>query len=248
MTDSLAGVVLGAGFGTRLRPLTTLRPKVLCPVGGVALVDHALTRVGAVTDDLAVNVHHGREQMEAHLEGRVHLSIEEPEPLGTAGALGQLRPWIDGRPVVVVNGDTWCAADLRPLVDGWDGERTRVLLVGGGPLGPRSLPAGALLPGRVVAGLAGEPSGLFETAWLPDERAGRLEVVAYEGPFFDCGTPRRYLAANLAASGGAPVVGEGAVVDGIVERTVVWAGATVYPHEHLIDGIRTETGMTVLVR
>ena len=47
MPDSLAAVVLAAGAGTRLRPLTRLRPKALCPVGDRPLVDHALDRVGA---------------------------------------------------------------------------------------------------------------------------------------------------------------------------------------------------------
>src|SRR3954465_14248755 len=107
MADSLAGVVLAAGGGERLRPLSRLRPKVLCPVGDRPLVDHALARFDGVTTAIAVNVHHGREQLDAPLAGRVHVSHEERQALGTAGALGLLKPWIDGRPVLVVNGDTW---------------------------------------------------------------------------------------------------------------------------------------------
>src|SRR5205085_7317613 len=103
MADSIAGVVLGAGLGLRLKPLTSLRPKVLCPVGDRPLVDHALGRFAGVTDSLAVNVHFHRPLLEAHLRGRVHLSLEEDEPLGTAGAIGWLREWIDHRPVLVVN-------------------------------------------------------------------------------------------------------------------------------------------------
>src|SRR5690242_8490235 len=102
MADSIAGVVLGAGLGLRLRPLTSLRPKVLCPVGDRTLVDHALDRFDGVTGSLCVNVHHHRGMLENHLAGRVHLSIEEPQALGTAGALGLLRPWIAERPVLVV--------------------------------------------------------------------------------------------------------------------------------------------------
>src|SRR5688500_13503964 len=103
MPDSVAGVVLAAGAGTRLRPLTLFRPKALCPVNNVPLVDLAVGRVQAATPSVAVNVHHGRGQLERHLAGRVHLSVEEEEPLGTAGALGRLREWIDGRPVLVHN-------------------------------------------------------------------------------------------------------------------------------------------------
>src|SRR5262245_45052885 len=162
MDDSLAGmatesiahgfaaVVLGAGFGTRLRPLTQLRPKALCPVANIALVDWAIDRVGGLSERVAVNVHAGRERMEEHFLGQspilpvqlsdlagkggsarhvnVQLSFEEPQVLGTAGALGQLRWWIDGSPTLVVNGDTWCPADLAPALAGWDGERVRVVV------------------------------------------------------------------------------------------------------------------------
>ena len=83
MPDILAGIVLSAGGGTRLSPLTRLRPKALCPVGAVPLVDRAIERLGEVTSDVAVNVHHGREQVEDHLAGRVHLAVEEVL-LGTA--------------------------------------------------------------------------------------------------------------------------------------------------------------------
>ena len=100
--------MLAAGAGSRLRPLTWLRPKALCPVDGTPLVDRALSQASELTSSLAVNVHHGRDALVAHLDGRAHLSLEEPEALGTAGALGQLRDWIDGRPTLVINGDTWC--------------------------------------------------------------------------------------------------------------------------------------------
>src|SRR3954447_25411909 len=110
MADSVAGVVLAAGAGTRLAPLTRLRPKALCPVDNVALVDHAIARASTATPDVAVNVHHGLAQMEQHLVARsgaeVHVSIERERALGTAGALGQLREWLDGRPGPVNNRDS----------------------------------------------------------------------------------------------------------------------------------------------
>ena len=246
----VAGVVLAAGAGTRLRPLTRVRPKALCPVGGVPLVDLAVERVRAVTDAVAVNVHHGRPAMEAHLAGRVHVSVEEEEALGTAGALGHLRPWIDGRPTVVVNGDAWTAAAIAPLLDGWDGRRIRVLTVGGAEVGPTMRIAGALLPWADVEGLAAAPSGLWEVSWAAAAAAGRVEAVPVPPgtPFVDCGSPAAYLAANLAASGGESVVDPTAVVDGHVERSVVWPGAVVRRGERLTDAIRVGDRMTVLVR
>jgi N-acetyl-alpha-D-muramate 1-phosphate uridylyltransferase len=249
MTE-VAGVVLAAGAGTRLRPLTRVRPKVLCPVGGVPLVDLAIDRVRAVTDAVAVNVHHGRAALEAHLDGRVHVSVEPDEALGTAGALGRLRPWIDGRPTLVVNGDAWTDAAVGPLLDGWDGERIRVLTVGGAEVGPSMRVAGALLPWADVCDLAPEPSGLWEVSWRPAAGAGRVEAIAVGdgAAFVDCGTPAAYLAANLSASGGASVVDPTAVVEGSVERSVVWPGAVVRRGERLVDAIRVDDRMTVLVR
>ncbi len=249
MVVGLAGVVLAAGAGQRLRPLTTLRPKALCPIANVPLVDLALARVPPEISDVAVNVHHGRAAMEAHLAGRgVHCSIEEDRPLGTAGALGHLRGWLDGRDALVVNADAWCPSSLGEFVDGWDGERVRLLVNAGGSLLPTSRIAGALLPWSEVARLEPEPSGLYELSWARAQAEGRLDVVPHDGPFVDCGTPADYLAANLAASGGASVVGEGAIVAGELDRSVVWPGAVVWPGESLSRAIRATELMTVLVR
>src|SRR5215210_2189123 len=102
MGDSLAAIVLAAGAGTRLAPLTRVRPKALCPVGDRPLVDHALGRVEAVVgtgpDRVAVNAHAYADQLAAHVAGRAFVSVEQPVALGTAGALAHLRPWLDGRP------------------------------------------------------------------------------------------------------------------------------------------------------
>jgi NDP-sugar pyrophosphorylase family protein len=250
MADSVAAVVLGAGAGTRLRPLSTLRPKVLCPVNGVPLVDLAIDRARAVADDVAVNVHHGRDALVAHLDGRVHVSIEDgDEALGTAGGVGHLRGWLDGRAAFVLNGDTWSPVDLAPHVADWDGERVRVLVTGeDAVLGPSSGIAASLLPPSVVATLPDSPAGLYEVCWKPALDAGRLEVVAAGGPFIPVDRPADYLAANLAASGGDSVIGEGAVVDGEIIRCVLWPGAVVRRGEVLVDAIRCDARTTVLVR
>jgi mannose-1-phosphate guanylyltransferase/MurNAc alpha-1-phosphate uridylyltransferase len=274
MASSVAAVVLGAGTGRRLRPLTELRPKVLCPVANRALLDWALDRVRAVTTDVAVNVHHHRDQLLDHLaeaSGRdpaatVHASIEADRPLGTAGALGALRDWVGGRAVLVVNGDTWCPAPLLRLLEGWDGERVRVLVLGGDPLGPRSRVIGSLTPWPVVSALPAAPLGLWEGVWRPRVAGGTLETVGWEGPFVDCASPADYLTANLAAldwlgrdrlvapdavvSGDIDrsVVGAGARVVGRVVRAVVWPGAEVARSERLVDAIRADRDVTVLLR
>ena len=248
MTDP-AGVVLAAGAGTRLRPLTYIRPKALCPVANVALVDLALDAVGACVPSVAVNVHHGRALMETHLAGRgLHLSIEEPAPLGTAGALGRLRDWIDGRPVLLANADAWRDGDLTGLVAGWDGERVRLLVTEDaerGDFGPWRYAGAALLPWAEVRDLEPEPTGLYEVSWARLEQEGRLDLAPFAGRFIDCGTPADYLAANMAASGGASVIAPGAVVEGDLLRSVVWPGGVVAEGEHLVDAVRVWDWLTV---
>ncbi len=230
-----------------MRPLSRLRPKVLCPVGDRPLIEHALGRLSSVTDAVAVNVHHSQPALAAHLEGRVHLSVEPGEALGTAGGVGNLAAWVDGRDVVVVNGDTWCPGGLEELVEGWDHETLRVLVAGDEPFGPRAPVAGALLPWDVVRSLPTTPAGLWEVCWRHALDQGRIETVAHHGPFVDCADPVDYLRANLAAAGGS-VIGAGARVEGTVEESVVWPGAHVGPREHLWRAIRTDAGTTVLIR
>jgi MurNAc alpha-1-phosphate uridylyltransferase len=255
-----AGVVLAAGAGTRLRPLTDLRPKALCPVGTVPLLDLALDRLvplaGEGPDALAVNAHAFATMVRDHVGDRAHVSVETGEALGTAGGLGLLLPWIDGRDVAVTNSDAYLPGGLRGLADaagGWDGVRSRLLCA---PVdGPGDFPdvrpglryvGACLLSWTAVRGLAPEPTGLFEVLWRAQAGAGLLELVpvAQAGAgdvAIDCGTPADYLAANLHAGRGGSVVDPTAVVEGEVERSVVWDGAHVAAGEHLVEVVRAGT-------
>jgi CTP:molybdopterin cytidylyltransferase MocA len=240
--EDLVAVVLAAGAGTRLRPLTDERPKAMCPVGNVALVDHALARVAAFTTSVAVNAHWSQPALATHVEGRAHVSIETGTRLGTAGALGRLRPWIDGRPVLVHNADSYVDDDLRDLVDGWDG-RTPRLLTRTEPhrsdFGVRKFLGVSLVPAHVAAALPDAPCGLYELVWRAAHETGTLEMVEARGTAIDCGTPADYLRANLHVSGGVSVVAADAVVEGSITRCVVWPGARVEADEVLVDTIRT---------
>ena len=241
--------MLAAGAGTRLRPLTTLRPKPLCPVGDRPLLDHALDVVRRHAGAVAVNVHAGRAQMETHLGDTVQLSFEEPAALGTAGAIGNLSGWLDGRDVLVRNADAYGRDSLDDFVHGWDRERVRLLVVDDpqrGDFGRWRYAGACLLPGPIAARLPAEPAGLYEVCWRAEEAAGRLDLVPSQATFIDCGTPRDYLQANLDWSGGDSVVGAGAVVKGTIERCVVWPNAVVDSDEHLVAAIRADGGLTVL--
>ena len=246
---AFAAVVLAAGEGVRLRPLTDHLPKALCPVGNQPLVDHAIARVSG-HGDVAVNVHHRRDQLETHLARRgVHVSVEREQALGTAGAIGRLRGWIDGRPVLITNADAWFSGSLDRLVAGWDGERVR-LGVGYDPVRPDF--AGAwrfvgtsLLPWAWARRMQPEPSGLYEVCWRQAEEEGTLDLVPLDGAFIDCGTPRDYWAANMMWSGGTSVVAGSATIAGSVVRSVVWPGAVVAADECLIEAVRTTDGTTI---
>jgi N-acetyl-alpha-D-muramate 1-phosphate uridylyltransferase len=251
----VCSVVLAAGEGRRLRPLTRVRPKPLCPVGGTPLLDQAIARARTATTAVAVNVHHQRGPIEEHLAAEaarggdgVHVSVEEAEALGTAGALAHLRDWIAGRGVLVLNSDTWAPGDLAAATAAWDRERIQVLVAGDDHLHRSSRIAGAWMPWAEVACLEPVPSGLWEASWRARLAAGRVVVARWDGQCLDCGTPARYLAANMAASGGAPVIGDGAVADGRVERSVMWPGVRVRAREELVDGVRASDSVTVLVR
>jgi MurNAc alpha-1-phosphate uridylyltransferase len=270
MVDSLAGVALAAGAGTRLRPLTYLRPKPLCPLGDQTLLDFALATLATVVPGVAVNAHHGADGIKAHLDqlavgmapglpSEVHLSHERSQALGTAGALVHMRRWLAGRDALVVNADTWHGADLRAFVESWDGRSASVLTTTPGAFGPGSTVVASLVPAEALARMPQGTSGLWEVLWRQEVAEGRLVARRTTAEFHDCGTPASYLAANLAWASGpgarspvatshpGSVVGEGAVVEGRLEGSVVWPGATVGPTEYLRHAIRAD-GTTVLVR
>ncbi|MGC4852363.1 sugar phosphate nucleotidyltransferase [Micromonospora sp. DT4] len=242
--EDVCAVVLAAGEGTRLRPLTERVPKALCPVGNVPLLDRALSRLAGLgltgPARVAVNACYLADQVVAHVGDRAHLSVEPGDPLGTAGGVANLRDWIDGRPVLVGNADAYLAdpvtapgPDVAALLDGWDRDSVRLL---GQPAADPGAPgtfaghcfAGfSLLPWRLVRDLPVVFSDLVRAVWRPAEAAGTLDVVPYAGTFYDTGTPADYLAANLHAAAGGVLVDESATVTGSCVESVVGADARV---------------------
>lgn len=232
-----------------MAPLTVLRPKCLCPIDNVALLDLALASVRAHTPHIAVNTHYLAEQVEAHLAGTdIHLSREQSKLLGSGGALGHLRDWIDGRPVLVRNADAYLTDDLAGLLDGWNGEHPRLLVRDvhkRADFGTYRYVGASLLPAADAAALPDEECSLNTLVWKPAWENGTLELVEASGDVVDCGTPADYLAANMLASGGKSVIGEGALIEGRVQRCVIWSGAHVGPDEDLTQVIRAGSDVTV---
>jgi NDP-sugar pyrophosphorylase family protein len=264
----VCAVVLAAGEGRRLRPLTEAVPKALCPVGNVPLLDLALDRAAGLglagPDSVAVNAWYLAGEVVRAVGGRAYVTVEPgPRPWGTSGGLARLRDWIGGRGVLAGNADAYLSGgSLSVLLAGWDGRTVRVLGVPGPPdeFGRYRFAGYSLLPWHRVAALAEEPGDLVRTVWRPAEAAGELTVVGYGGTYLDTGTPADYLAANLAYVGAGTVVAPGAVLEGdaeqavigagatvlgSVKRAVVWPGGYVGPDEHLVDAIRYGRSGTV---
>jgi MurNAc alpha-1-phosphate uridylyltransferase len=130
-------MVLAAGLGTRMRPLTNDRPKALVEVGGRALIDHVLDRLAqAGVQNAVVNVHWFADRLEAHLADRaaprITISDERAELLETGGGLKKARPLLGDDPVFVANIDSvWIDRGdaLAELARLWDPSRMDAALL-----------------------------------------------------------------------------------------------------------------------
>lgn len=131
-------MVLAAGLGTRMRPLTDDRPKALVEVGGRALIDHVLDRLAAAGVERAVvNVHWFADRLESHLAARgrgpdVVISDERAELLETGGGLKKASPLLGANPVFVANIDSvWIDRGdaLADLIRLWDPGRMDAALL-----------------------------------------------------------------------------------------------------------------------
>jgi N-acetyl-alpha-D-muramate 1-phosphate uridylyltransferase len=112
-------MVLAAGLGTRMRPLTDKIPKPLVPVAGKALIDHVLDRLaGAGVARAVVNVHYMAEQIEQHLAYRTRpqivISDERGLLLGTGGGVARALPQLGHAPFFHINSDTIWIDGVRP--------------------------------------------------------------------------------------------------------------------------------------
>lgn len=130
-------MVLAAGEGRRLRPMTEVTPKPLIPVGGTTMLDHALDQLAAIgVTRCVVNTHHLADQIRDHLKQRSRPEVvisHETVLLDTGGGIAKALPYFKGAPFYVLNADIWwrdgnqsCLQDLMKM---WDATKMDALLL-----------------------------------------------------------------------------------------------------------------------
>jgi MurNAc alpha-1-phosphate uridylyltransferase len=137
-TPPRTAMVLAAGLGTRMRPLTNDRPKALVEVAGRTLIDHTLDRlVEAGVETAVVNVHHFADMVEAHVARRtfprILISDERAGLLDSAGGIIRALPLLGDQPFFVANTDNvWIEGErpaLQSLVEQWDPARMDICIL-----------------------------------------------------------------------------------------------------------------------
>ncbi len=138
MSKPERAMIMAAGLGTRMRPLTDDRPKPLVTVAGKTLIDHALDRLAAAGVKFAVvNVHYKAQMVKDHLAKRHDMEIvfsEETDALlGTGGGVVKALPYFQGEPFFVINSDTvWVEGighALDRMIARWDADAMDALLL-----------------------------------------------------------------------------------------------------------------------
>ncbi|MCD6073913.1 MAG: nucleotidyl transferase [Rhodospirillales bacterium] len=232
-------VILAGGLGTRLRPVLADKPKVLAPIGARTFLDLLLDRLASFgARRVILSLGYLAHEVRAHLAAfprndMTILPLDEPEPLGTAGALRFARPHLRRGTILVLNGDSFVDADLCAFVAvhrtlGAEGTVLCARVSDAARFGTVEVDAagrivsfrektGVALPGTINAGLYLMESALIErieAAQGPSlERdvfqtapAGTLVAHVGDFAFLDIGTPDDYakIAAFVAGRGQGP--------------------------------------------
>lgn len=223
----MKAMILAAGFGRRMRPLTDRTPKPLLEVGGRPLIVWHLQRLARQGfSEVVINHHHLGALLEQRLgDGsrwglRIHWSPER-EILETGGGIVQALPLLGDAPFLVVNGDIWTDFEFDRLRGALTGDRLAhlVLVPAGGHVpdgdftldsrgragfsedGPRHTFSGiSVLHPALFEGIPAGPRRLPEVL-APAMAAGRVSGELYTGRWYDIGTPERLAALDQALSG-----------------------------------------------
>jgi MurNAc alpha-1-phosphate uridylyltransferase len=209
-------MILAAGRGERMRPLTLVKPKPLLEAGGAPLVVHHLTALRAAGfEDVVVNLSWLGDQIRAALgDGsrhgvRLHYSDEGPEPLETGGGVFRALPLLGDGPFLVLNGDVWTDIDWSQMHDRLAPQDLAHLVLVPNPA--HNEKGDFVLEGGRIVETSGERftfsgvgvyraelfdgcrDGIFKLAPLlrTAARAGRVSGELHSGAWLDIGTPER---------------------------------------------------------
>lgn len=178
----MEAMILAAGLGERLRPLTDHAPKALVEVAGVPLLERVARRlIDAGADRLVINVHHHADQIERYVARRggfgveVRFSREEEAPLETGGGLLAAGPLFEGaQPFLLHNVDVICDADLGAMYDAHAARGPLATLA----VNRRHTTRPLLIDENGFRGLANSRTG-----WRAEARAevGRTDEIGFAG-------------------------------------------------------------------
>ncbi len=223
----MKAMILAAGRGERLRPLTDRVPKALIEAGGRTLLERHFDRLEAAgIREVVINVAHLGAAIQSYLEAhpRPGLSVAfsvEAEALETAGGIANARSLLGAEPFLLVNGDVYCEVDLATLrARALGRDLAHLVLVSnpphrpdgdfslvegrvGAPSAARYTYAGiAVLSPQLVAGIrAGEKAPLAPLLYAAVAE-GRVSGEFYAGPWFDVGTVERLAALDAYLGAG----------------------------------------------
>jgi MurNAc alpha-1-phosphate uridylyltransferase len=209
-------MILAAGRGDRLRPLTDTIPKPLVEIAGRTLLGRHLERLAAAGFTHAViNVSYLAERIVAHFGDGRGLGIKidwshEAAPLETAGGIAQARELLGPAPFLLVNADIWCDYSFSGLHNfDLGGRLSHLVLVANPPqhqagdfslegnivgnaASPRYTYAGiAVIAPRLVASIAAGSKAPLAPLWRAAADRGEVTGELYEGNWSDVGTPER---------------------------------------------------------
>jgi len=227
------GMLLAAGFGERMEPLSTVVPKPALEVLGRPLLASALSHLSAAgCARVVVNLHRHPEWVAAAARATARGSLSfswEPELLGSAGGVSAARPLLGDGPVLVGNADTWSELDLQGLLSAGDADTAVLALLphpdpmrwssvvlgrdrcveaflapGTAHSGERFLFTGFQLLGATVVASLPEPPAAMAQAWEELRRHGALKGVVVSGSWREAGTPEAYRALVVGLLGNEP--------------------------------------------
>ncbi len=256
--------ILGAGLGTRLRPLTDVFPKPLVPLFHKPLAMRALEACEAMgCKRFAINTHHLPEKWVGFGAGRDVTFFHEPILLETGGGLKNIENWLDEGSLLIHNGDIFSSMDLQKLVDAHESSGDEVTLALRSSGGEKRISLGK--NNRVedvrseVRGLPGTHvfTGIYcvKKAFLKRIPAGEIiavipafqelvreggigAVVMDEGDWMDLGDVESYLAAHRQLALQAPIHSEAIIENGaVIENSVIGKGARIRSGARVINSV-----------